>query len=773
MLAPLAEEPCRTESSDEGSSASALLRRRRRRLPWSWVVTLTVTLVLLVGAATSPLIVTFLVNALEARATAFSLRPTADGALVTGRIACSSPVKAHADPGMLDVYYGAEKVGTLHHGEMTLGGENPLSGNLSLVEKSGGALVTAALALVDRDITLTLSGNMDLSIFGMGFRIGLHKDLTIPSLGGLPSSVDGMFIAPKKSAAQNSLDEVAVSLNATMRSPSFVEMPLGLADLDVFFGEERLGRISTHSEVVVSERPASLVGSGTLFRARTSAHAGALSALFSAYLSGRPTTLEARGAGQAANAVKYPWVDSLLKQVRLRVALPGYRASPVVGLEVPSAGFGVTDDASPVTLNASMALTSYLPMMSFPFSVSRVTAKGTLGTGEAPKAFAVSTSSPASYTPLNASAGLVKVEMATHGTVQDMNAAQTFLARAVQDKSVTMGLDFEASMQMSCALGDLNITIPLRRNVTIQGFNGVPGTRVHFIDVNEANPDHVNLVLHSTVPNPTGISLAVPDLPLELFYEGQKIGAAHSANTRLGARHANELSNQIKISSVMTPLFDSVVSKYASNRSTSYVMRGAPGPSTPQLLVPALQALSTTAVATGLEEGGIPGVLGAARLGVGVVWPFFTAQVQLVNPWNTRISFTSFSLSVRIATGEAMGLVLGHINITNATKYAVEAAPRSSAWSRWIPTQLDIGPCKHATSIGKCTHMLKELVVDGKVRVDIVEGNIAATVGDGFQARITDFEQRDVPLTIAFWGPGERKAPLLQRASSPTRTVAI
>merc|ERR1719440_2129536 len=134
----------------------------------------------------------------------------------------------------------------------------------------------------------------------MGFRIGLHKDLQIPSLGGLPSTVDKLFIEPARQDGQNSNDKVAVSLNATLRSPSFVEMPLGLADLDVFFGEERLGHISTDSEVVVSERPASLVGSGTLFRARTSAHAGALSALFSAYLSGRPTTLEARGAGQAA-----------------------------------------------------------------------------------------------------------------------------------------------------------------------------------------------------------------------------------------------------------------------------------------------------------------------------------------------------------------------------------------------------------------------------------------------------------------------------------------
>merc|ERR1719321_336774 len=334
-----------------------------------------------------------------------------------------------------------------------------------------------------------------------------------------------------------------------------------------------------------------------------------------------------------------------------------------------------------------------------------------------------------------------------------------------------MGLDFEASMQMSCALGDLNITIPLRRNVTIRGFNGVPGTRVHFIDVNEANPDHVNLVLHSTVPNPTGISLAVPDLPLELFYEGQKIGAAHSANTRLGARHANELSNQIKISSVMTPLFDSVVSKYASNRSTSYVMRGAPGPYTPQLLVPALQALSTTAVATGLEEGGIPGVLGAARLGVGVVWPFFTAQVQLVNPWNTRISFTSFALSVRIATGQAAGMILGHINVTDASPYAVQADARATTWSKWIPTQLVIGPCAHVTSITKCTHMLKELVVDGKVSVDIIRGSIAASVGDGYRASITDFEQQAVPLTIAFWEESEQKAPLLQSKRARTRTI--
>ena len=32
MLAPLAEEPCRTESSDEGSSASALLQRSSESL---------------------------------------------------------------------------------------------------------------------------------------------------------------------------------------------------------------------------------------------------------------------------------------------------------------------------------------------------------------------------------------------------------------------------------------------------------------------------------------------------------------------------------------------------------------------------------------------------------------------------------------------------------------------------------------------------------------------------------------------------------------------
>lgn len=71
----------------------------------------------------------------------------------------------------------------------------------------------------------------------------------------------------------------------------------------------------------------------------------------------------------------------------------------------------------------------------------------------------------------------------------------------------------------------------------------------------------------------------------------------------------------------------------------------------------------------------------------------------------------------------------------------------------------------------KCTHMLKELVVDGKVRVDIIRGEIAATVGDGFKGVITDFEQRGVPLTIAFWGAKVPKAPLLQRADALTRSM--
>ena len=38
----------------------------------------------------------------------------------------------------------------------------------------------------------------------------------------------------------------------------------------------------------------------------------------------------------------------------------------------------------------------------------------------------------------------------------------------------------------------------------------------------------VDLFLHSTVPNPTGISLAVPDLPLSLFYRGESLGTTHS-----------------------------------------------------------------------------------------------------------------------------------------------------------------------------------------------------------------------------------------------------
>jgi hypothetical protein len=401
-----------------------------------------------------------------------------------------------------------------------------------------------------------------------------------------------------------------------------------------------------------------------------------------------------------------------------------------------------------------------------------VAAKGTLGTGEAPKAFAVATSSSASYTPLNSSAGLVKVEMSTYGTVVDIEAAQTLLARSVADSHVTIGLDFAASLQMSCALGELSISIPLRRNVTIQAFNGVPGTRVHFMDVTEATADHVDLFLHSTVPNPTGISLAVPDLPLELFYRDKNLGVTHSASTRLLARQDGELGCSLRMSSAASSaIFNEVVSAYASNRSTEYVMRGAPGPSTPRLLVPALQRIHTTAKATGLIEGGVPGVLGAAHLGVGVLPPFFTAQVQLVNPWNAKISFTSFAMSVRIATGDAQGMILGHINVTDATKYAVKAEPRQSTWSQWIPTQLDIGPCQHMKSLAKCTHMLKELVVDGKVRVDIISGTIAASVGDGYQASITNFEQQSVPLTIAFWGSTQQKAPLLQRARSETRTI--
>merc|ERR1719316_510901 len=144
--------------------------------------------------------------------------------------------------------------------------------------------------------------------------------------------------------------------------------------------------------------------------------------------------------------------------------------------------------------------------------------------------------------------------------------------------------------------------------------------------------------------------------------------------------------------SALTASFNEIVSAYASNRSTIYEMRGSPGPDTPRVLVPALQSIRTTAYSTGLQEGGVPGVLGAAHLGVGVLPPFFTAQVKLVNPWNTRIAFTSFALSVRIASGDAAGLILGHINVTDAAKYAVQADARASTWSRWIPTKLDIGP---------------------------------------------------------------------------------
>jgi hypothetical protein len=201
-------------------------------------------------------------------------------------------------------------------------------------------------------------------------------------------------------------------------------------------------------------------------------------------------------------------------------------------------------------------------------------------------------------------------------------------------------------------------------------------------------------------------------------------------------------------------------------------MRGAPGPTTPRVLVPALRSISTPAMATGLEEGGKPGVLGAAHLGVGVLPPFFTAQVQIVNPWGAPMAFSAFSMSVRVASGQALGMILGHINVTDASKYAVKADARSSAWSRWIPTQLDIGPCAHVQSIRKCTHMLKELVVDGKVRVDIIQGSLVANVGDGWSGTITDFEQRDVPLTISFWGNHEEKTPLLQRADARTRTIA-
>ncbi|EPQ29604.1 uncharacterized protein PFL1_02823 [Pseudozyma flocculosa PF-1] len=491
---------------------------------------------------------------------------------------------------------------------------------------------------------------------------------------------------------------VTLQVTTSLTNPSPFGVEIGTLAVDLYYKGMYLGPAST-SNLNVTAGTNIITLSGRLIPHNTNqTELDLLGELFTGYINGQTLPTEARGVSATqADGSKVAWLSEGITALTIAVPLKAPEPiSPIKSITIGSLALVYTPETafSPTAFSSALSATLGLP---FGFSLNIVSTANTItllyngaqvGTiqgaysNTTTKLDLISAGQTAGTLDLTLPPSLLTLPNQTEAAKTELENFQKYFtfssgtgirlqgaARALTDtplgRVVLNGILFDVD---SGILG-------------LQGLTAYP-TIINTVDVVGGSRDGINLVVGTTLVNPSNLNLTIGDSILQLAKDGSTLGTVTLPNLNL-MQGRNDINATSVFNPNVSPQGYETLNRFISGQDTLLDINGFQGSSQVESLVPALSALRLNATLPGLTSS----LVKSANLTVldttGITDDVANSVVFLANPFTSPLTITRIRSNVT-----SHGIFVASID----TPLNFAAAGKATTQSPPIPLSLNLYP---------------------------------------------------------------------------------
>jgi len=390
------------------------------------------------------------------------------------------------------------------------------------------------------DVTLAI-GRMTIN------NIKLDNTVGVDGMGNL-SSIQVLSFDLTSSTSEQIIANMVVNID----NPSDTTASLGDIYFNIFYSEALLGKATAQS---VSLSPGSNSISMSAIISPSQQDISITQTLFSQYLTGLPSVIQAKASSPASNI---PAVSQGLSGLVLTTTLEGSTDQLIDVITFNSMYLKPIDDNTAV-LRAVAVVQIISPLgPNGKLIAKQMSLSVELGDG---KVVFGKITSPA--TVISSTNSLIQVEI--DGTVEITNAVEfgNFINGFVQNPTAGLRIQGTADATVETSIGLIQVNgIKVDETVTLEGLEGLKQVNLVSFDLKSSTLTQILMNLVVSIDNPSFATLLIPDLTFDIYYQNTKMGYSTGYNVLIKPGMNNiQLSGEInpENQTVANGLFDSYI----------------------------------------------------------------------------------------------------------------------------------------------------------------------------------------------------------------------
>ncbi|PWN53595.1 hypothetical protein IE53DRAFT_140447 [Violaceomyces palustris] len=490
---------------------------------------------------------------------------------------------------------------------------------------------------------------------------------------------------------------ITFSATTTLTNPSPFGIEVGTLDLGLYYKGMYLGPASVDNVNITAGVNVLTLGGRLIPHTDNSTELDLLGELFTAYINSETVPTTARGVSvRQANGETVSWLSQGISALNILVPLKAPTPiNPLKSITIGTLGLIFTPETSynPITFSNQLSATLGLP---FGFSLAIVSTANQIGLSfDGAKVATIDGAFSNSTTKLSlVSAGQ------TAGVI-DLTLPDTTLTLANNTEAAKRELEnFEKYFTFSDGTG-IRLTgaakavtdTPLGRVLLngikfdvdsgilgLQGLTKYP-TVINSVDVTGGTRDGINLIVATSLVNPSNLNLTVGDATFQLLNE-DVLGTVTLPNLRLEIG-----KNDVNATSVFNPNVSpkgyETLNRFISGQDTRLNISGFEGSTAATSLIPALSAVRLNATLPGLKSSLVQNAKLTVLDTTGVTNDVANSIVSLANPFTTDLTITSIKSNVT-----SHGIFVASID----TPLSFGAKGKATSQSPNVPLNLNLYP---------------------------------------------------------------------------------
>ncbi|KAG0302815.1 hypothetical protein BGZ98_007205 [Dissophora globulifera] len=653
-------------------------------------------------------------------------------------------------------------------------GQNVSIGQIAMPTVSAKADVGAQLALTNVPFHVTSSANMgsfvgyslnaetfdwlvtaeNMVVIAMGAPIpgiSMTKTITLKGFNGL----QGLTIQ-KYDLPANDAEGIHLVLAATLPNPSNVGIEMGTVVFDNIFDGQNIGHVQTVGLALLPAAITPVSMEGSLVKQTSEAGLAALGNMFRMALNGGTPNLIVKGKSVTPASGPVSWLSSAFGSLTLNVTLPSIGKQDIItGITLKTMTLDFTAGSNPYSVMTSsddIEAAFHIPF-AFPLSITQVAEDMNI---QLPQGNNVANLKlplgPASLL----SPGLLKTAYSNQPLNVNDNGHELFNAFS---KALTTGPGVQFYLGGTAdTVAETNagaITIPgVDVNVvsTMAGMNlNAGGAQIANISVVGGTPDYLLINQNVVLQNPSGLTVKVGDISLNINYAGHTMGKAVVSNMVL-APGANTLPAVFKLAPDVPQIRDGFLSGFVAGASFTLDVAGADDSTNIESLKLAMSSIKMSSTITGITDKLIapgsaaqPNFMNMVQLDP--TQPRLSpVQVMVYNPFDTPLYIKALQASTSW-NGKDFGVVNQAVGFT--------VPPKSAALSPTVLMASPDGGGFLASTLLPFMLTYPQLLVGLSADIPFtIKSTIVASLGgeNGYTGNVM-YAQPDTIITVKLGGP--------------------